>query len=185
MKRIYTITLDGDDPLYGNFKNDIRMIAMMVYLEIDDSYSYGTYSPLDKSKYLKRNKLRLLPYDLDFNVFNKCAYSLESDLSNNKKLKYEPFIVNQRTFAFTIVDDDFDEDKLRKIVMQVLGNLKLGYRIRIESFPYEAKDADDVRFRDKTVRGIQKVFLPFCGRSRTRKRKNSLFEFRKLGKIAI
>ena len=159
MKKIYTFTIDSDDCLSGRFKDDIRIIASLVYEEI---YNYigDDINPLDVNKNIVYNDI-CYRCGRVFDSYNGSYYMLISDKYDDGYINYEPFLVGKKTFGITVVDDSFDITIMNSIVQYVLSLLKLNYKIIIEEFSYEAKDINDERFRDDAMNKIYDKFT--CG----------------------
>lgn len=148
MKKIYTVTLEGGDRLSGGFKDNLRIVAVEVYAHIKGLYGDGN-TPLDIDKCIVPNGLRYL-YDTSLNYYTRTNFRLDSDLNSNKKIRYEPFIVDPKTFGITIVDDDFGEEELRKIVEYILRLFVLRYRINIKCFPSVSENKEVKRCTGET-----------------------------------
>lgn len=151
MKTIYTFTLSSDDvPSSGRInEDDLRLIAYMVYNEI-----YNYYGEDDK---ILNSNDRIIYNNLREN-FNGYRYRFQSDLVPQKYVYYEPFIISNHTFGFTIVDNNFDIHKVNEIVEYVLNLLRLNYKVKIKCVDYDALNMYDERYRDDALSLIYENF---------------------------
>lgn len=152
MKKIYTVTLDGEDCLSGRFRDNIRIIASMVYDQIYNYVGEGVI-PLNINNHIVYNNLHCGRY-LCPGYYGDSNYKLDSDIYDDGYINYEPFIVGKRTFGMTIIDDSFDITIIEKIVQYVLNLLKVNYKVAIEIFPYESKNINDESHRDAAMNQI-------------------------------
>lgn len=148
MKKIYSFTLDSDEypSVRRNIYSDLRLIAYMLYSEIYNYYGEND-SPLDINPLIKYNNLNEVK-DLFF------AYKFDSDKYDDGYTYYEPFIVGERTFCFTIIDDNFDDKIIKEILHYVMKILKVKYNVTINTYEYNAKDINDEKNREEAMRRI-------------------------------
>ena len=152
MKKIYAITLDGEEYLSGRFRDNIRLISAVVYEQIyhyNDEYSI----PLNINRCIVHNDL-CYARTFGSGCYNDSHYRLSSDEYDDGYINYEPFIVGNRTFGLTIVDDSLDMAIVESIVKYALNLLRLNYKFKIEVFPYESKNIDDESHRDVAINQI-------------------------------
>lgn len=168
MKKIYTFTLESDDYPSGRIRDDIRIIAAMVYEEIYNYIGDGVI-PLNINKYIVYNQIGY-SYRMSCGIDSGNRYVLKSDIYDDGYINYEPFIVGNKTFGMTIVDDSFDIIIVKQIVNYVLNLLKLNYRVLIEEFSYQSKNIDDESCRDFAINKIYNKFS-YEGGKRTRLRR--------------
>lgn len=125
---------------------------MIVYEQIyyyNDEYSI----PLNINRYIVHNDLRYTSY-IGITFRNEGHYKLSSDEYDDGYINYEPFVVGNRTFGLTIVDDSLDITIVERMVEYALNLLRLNYKFKIEIFPYESKNIDDESHRDSAINEI-------------------------------
>lgn len=136
MKKIYSITLDDDVPLSDNIGSDIREIAFWLYEELGKFNKpivcFDSEKTIDKSGLIK-NEL----YDIRNN--GKYEYKFASDYSKVDSRMFEPFVLNNNTFAFTTYDGAISDTEIAVILENVLKILRLDYHFSIDSITYDDK----------------------------------------------
>lgn len=148
MKKIYTFTLEGDDYPSSKYIENLRLVAHFLYHEI---LNYGNYiSPLNLNKNIRYNELNEGINHLGI------KYYFDSDECQDNFINYEPFIVGENSFGFTVNDDMINEDTISVLLQYVLSILGLNYEVRINSLCYDSRDNDDERYRSKAVKEILK-----------------------------
>ena len=147
MKTIYTFTLESDSCCLDKLDNDIRLFAYMLYEDIYDYYD-GVDIPLDINK------------NITYNGINErlSGYYLDSDEYDDGLIDYEPFIVCNNTFAFTIIDGLMGMDVICDLVDYLLKLLKLDYKVIINAWNYDAKSIDDESNRSRVIYSIYNKF---------------------------
>lgn len=147
MKKIYSFTLSSDEYPSSSriFADDLRLIAYIVYCEIYNYYGED-YIVLDVNNNIEYNKLN--------ENCHKYKYRFDSDLYDDGYIYYEPFIVGDDTFCFTIVDDEFTIDNIMQIFQYVLNLLKMNYNMSFNIVSYVARDIDDERYRNVAINTI-------------------------------
>lgn len=137
MKRIYTITLDDDDiPLSHNIGSDIREIAYWIYEELSkfDEQILCIDIDQDKSKDgLLKNELYDIPSKEGY------IYKFDSDLKDIDNRIFEPFVLDDKTFGFTIYDGRLTDGEISIILDGILKLLKMNYKYTIDSVVYDDK----------------------------------------------
>ena len=90
----------------------------------------------------------------NFSEYGIINYKMDSDIYDDGYINYEPFIVGNKTFAITVVDDKYGIEFLEKVIRYNLSLLKLHYKFKIEVFPYESKNIDDESHRDEAINEV-------------------------------
>ena len=110
MNKIYMVSLDDEVPLSNIIENKMKILCYLVYDEIR-GIEYEQYTKillLDKIMY---NEL-LEKKDVDDNDY---TYRFEhEDITDGK---FEPFMIDKKSFAFTIVDDKLSENELKDFII--------------------------------------------------------------------
>lgn len=142
MKRIYVFTLETDNMEY-NYKNNLRLLAYMLYESIYNYYGDGKI-PLNLSDGIVCNKL-------NETMVNK-EYKFDSEICGEENnYYYEPFLVGDNSFAFTIVDDSFDINIIKQLLNQNLSLLKMDNKVNINVVTYYSVDEMDESYRRTAV----------------------------------
>ena len=138
MKELYVISLDDDIPLQSNIANDIRQIAYFLYDELD-RYDRHILC-IDDDNSLIRNEL----YEVYLNSNDtQCTYKFTSDKSSIDYRHYEPFMIDDRSFGFTIYEGSLTTDEIVSSLNTVLFFLHLNkekYQFNISSIKYNTFD---------------------------------------------
>ena len=145
MKRIYAFTLKTDEEYTKEVNSNLKLIAYMLYETIRNFWDGGR-SPLSMSKNVKYNML----LDKD----DEYQYRFYSDVHDVGKTYYEPFLLSDYTFCFTVYDDVIDEDLIRYLLKNVLGLTRTDYEFDITSIDYFSEHEDDERYREKAIKEI-------------------------------
>lgn len=146
MKRIYAFTLKTDGPTYDEkFSGDLRLIAYMLYETIYGSRD-GDLNFLNVNKNIRYNMLN--------EKYDGYSYRFNSDLDDDGITYYEPFIVGEDTFCFTVFDDLINEEAIRYFLKNALSLVRLDYEIDIISVSYYSRNKDDERCREKAIKYI-------------------------------
>ena len=129
MKKIYTITLDDDIPLSESISSDIKQIAYFLFEEID-KYDRQILV-VDDNRNLIRNEL--------LESYNNGRYNFrfESEHTNIDNYRYEPFLINDRSFGFTVYDGSITEEEILSLLNNVLIFFGLNYKFNIDSIYYD------------------------------------------------
>ena len=156
MKTIYSFTLSSDEyPSYSKrFNDDLRLFAYMLYNEV-----YNYYGDVDNVL----NINPLIEYN-DLMEFSNLGfdYRFISDIKDDGYTYYEPFIVGERTFCFTTFSDNIDERIIENSLDYIMRLLKMNYSVSINKYSYMAKDINDERNREDTIRKIFDDFKTVC-----------------------
>ena len=131
MKRVYTFTLDDDIPLSENIGSNIREIAYWLYTEIINFDWPILWAIENKNSGLIVNEL------LDINYKGIYTYKFTSDDANTDYRKYEPFMISNTSFGFTVIDGSISEEEILKILNRILYMTGFKYKFNINSIVYE------------------------------------------------
>ena len=128
MKKIYVVSLDDEIPLSPKIEDEMKVLCYLVYDEIQ-GYEYS-----DNSKILCHDDVfynELLEKNVDGEYIHRFRYDdIESGM-------YEPFMINGRSFAFTVNDGAIDEAEINNIIHNVRYFAHVGYNVNISSVTYE------------------------------------------------
>lgn len=169
MKKIYTFTVEGEDQSSDVFRSNLRLLAYLLYESLY-KYDEEPYRPLIINKNIVYNGIH------DENIFDR-GYYFDSDIHNMKMIDYEPFIIGNNVFGFTVNDELISEEEIKELVDYVLRLTKLSYRISVNSFGYISRGLDDERNRDKAFKEIFNYF--HCKSTRKSSFVRSLSKFTK------
>ena len=151
MKRIYTVTLDDDDiPLSHNIGSDIREIAYWIYEELskyDEQILCVDNDQAMNSEGLIKNEL----YDISSK--DGYIYKFDSDLKNIDSRVFEPFILSDKTFGFTVYENSLSGSELSVILDSILKLLRMNYAYSINSILYDDKN---IKNRFKAIDNISR-----------------------------
>ena len=124
MKKIYTFTLDDEVPSDELF-NDVKVIAHLLYEELkNEEYDTKILVSIDKHK---ENVL------YETKVMNDYQYKFLSEIENDSKTLYEPFLINHIGFGITIYDGSISEPLLNYLFKNVLKTIRKPYNFSIFS----------------------------------------------------
>ena len=148
-KKIYTFTMDDEDYPSREFKDNIKVIASLVYDELK-CLDYENPKPiLVHGKKICDNIL------YETNVFNgDCRYTFISEKYGKENYLYEPLLLDDKTFGVTVYDENITMHEMTTIIDNVLKLLRLNYQFSIDEFSYISKDADDESKRGMTIKKI-------------------------------
>lgn len=129
MKKIYTITLDDEVPLSDIVSSDIKEIAYCLFEEMD-KYDRPILVVGDNNN-LVRNEL--------LESFNgkRYNYRFESESSKIDNYRYEPFLINSRSFGFTVYDEATTDEEIMTFLNNVQHMLGFNYKFNIDSVYYD------------------------------------------------
>ncbi len=129
MNKIYMVSLNDEVPLSTIIEKKMKILCYLVYDEIR-GIEYEQYTKillLDKIIY---NEL-LEKKEID----NDYTYRFEhEDVTDGK---FEPFMIDKTSFAFTIMDDKLSENELKEIIERKKVEAGLHYNFTIDSVTYE------------------------------------------------
>lgn len=142
MKKIYTFTLESEDYPSERFRYKLRLFAYLMYGELYN-YDGDGFTPLNINDKIVCNRIYDGKYD--------GQYYLDSDVYDDGYINYEPFLIGNRSFGLTVVDDTIDENVLYELIRQVLFIMKFDCKVKINSVSYEATDINDETHRRKAL----------------------------------
>ena len=128
MKKIYTISLDDEVPLSDKVIDDIKVICYLVYDDIkifDDKYG----KPVTLVSGVSYNEL----YEkktLDGTYAHRFKYN-DPVLGN-----YEPFMIGNNSFAFTVEDGCLDDSDVMAVVEEAKRMLGVDYHFKLDTVTY-------------------------------------------------
>ena len=129
MKKIYTITLDDDIPLSESISSDIKEIAYFLFEEIA-KYDRQILV-VDDDRNLIRNELLESYHNGRYN------FRFDSEHTDIDNYRYEPFLINDRSFGFTVYDGSIDEEEIQSLLNNVLIFFRLNYKFNIDCLYYD------------------------------------------------
>lgn len=146
MKRIYAFTLEGEDCLSSKFRNNLRLIASLLY-EYIYNYDGDGFTPLIINESIKFNPI--------YSANGRNEYYLKYDKYSEKYINYEPFLIGECSFALTIDDEVISEDIMHELMNQALFEVslleKINYAYTVRTVSYFSKDKEDEKNRRKAV----------------------------------
>lgn len=138
MKKIYTFTLDDEVPSDELF-NDVKVIAHLLYEELkNEEYDTKILVSIDKHK---ENVL------YETKVMNDYQYKFLSEIENDSKALYEPFLINHIGFGITIYDGSISEPLLNYLFKNVLKTIRKPYNFSILSITHNASPKEELMIR--------------------------------------
>ncbi len=138
MKKIYTFTLDDEVPSDELF-NDVKVIAHLLYEELkNEEYDTKILVSIDKHK---ENVL------YETKVMNDYQYKFLSEIENDSKTLYEPFLINHIGFGITIYDGSISEPLLNYLFKNVLKTIRKPYNFSIFSITHNASPKEELMIR--------------------------------------
>ena len=137
MKRIYTITLEDDDvPLSHNISSDIREIAYWLHEELDKFDEPILCVDSDQEK----NSDGLIKNELyDISTKEGYIYKFDSDFKKVDYRLFEPFILTDKTFGFTVYENSISGGEISIILDSILKLLRMNYKYTLKSVVYDDK----------------------------------------------
>ena len=142
MKKIYTFTLGSEDYPSEKFRYDLRLFAYWMYDKLYNYYGDG-FIPLNLNNNIKYNAIH--------EGIKRGEYYLDSDIFDDGYIYYEPFLIGERSFGLTVIDDSIDEKTLQDLIKEVLSELQLDYSVIIGSACYCSKSSNDESQRRKAI----------------------------------
>lgn len=145
MKRIYAFTLDSDDYPSNKFRQNLRLIAYLLY---DSVYNFGDIDskrPLIINNSIKYNTI----YEGGYG--HNGGYYLRYDDYDERYINYEPLVLGEKSFALTVDDSLISEEDMCLLLEQNLGLMRVNYKYKINSIAYGSKDKDDEKNRKKSI----------------------------------
>ena len=132
MKEIYAFTLDDDIPLSNEVSSYLREIAVLLYDELNI---------FDKNILCTEDDNLIYNYLLETysNETHSYVYKLLSDRANSDFRLYEPFVLNDRTFAITIYKDSVSMEEMQYYLNRIMNSLRLNYKFNIITEEYNGR----------------------------------------------
>ena len=136
MKRIFMVSLEDDDvPLSHNITNDIREIAYCVHEDLskfDERILCIDDGKRTSQDGLRKNELYEKP------TINGYVYRFDSDLTSSIDSRlFEPFILSDRAFGFTVYENSISGSEIQVIIDNVLKLLRMNYKYTLNSMVYD------------------------------------------------
>ena len=145
MEKIYTISLDGDIPLSDNLLNEIKLLCFLVYDSIKN-LEYDNIDPILCNDGVIYNEL------IDSRVGNQ--YDYHFTYNDFESGKYEPFMIDNTSFGFTINGDMLTDDKLLEIIGDCKKILRINYNFKVYKYKYD----DDKKHKNRLI-ALKKILL--------------------------
>lgn len=150
MKTIYTFTMK-DNNSFANYASKLRLLAYMLYDSIYNYYGEGKF-PLNINENIIYNKINEDSRD-------RTIYKFDSELCGEEdNYYYEPFLIGNNSFGFTIIEDDFDINIIKRLLKENLTLLNLDCQIDISTFVYEASELSDETNREMAIGAIMEKY---------------------------
>lgn len=129
MKKIYIVSLDDDVPLSDETLNKIKVLCYLVYDSIKELECDEYSKTLDIESNIIYNEL--------LETKKGDSYIYEFKYNNCEFGKYEPFMVNNTSFAFTVNSDKLSENELADIIEKSQKFAMFHFNFKIDSITYE------------------------------------------------
>lgn len=143
MKKIYTFTLDDEVPSKELY-NDVKVIAHLFYEELkNEEYDTKILVTTDK------HKCNIL---YETKIMNIYQYKFLSEMENDNKALYEPFLINSIGFGITIYDNSIPEPLFNYLFQNVLKTMRKSYNFNIQSITYDASYKEELAIRKKIIK---------------------------------
>ena len=172
MKKIYAFTLDSDDYPSDRFRYNLRLIAFLLY---DLIYNYNDlgFTPLILNKSIRFNNI--------YNGYGGNRYRLEYDEYNLKYVNYEPFIIGNKSFGFTVNDEYIDLNTICDLMKEVLLLINVYYKYKVDTINYDSKNLEDESNRKRAINQLYNIIENVNNRENNlvKKRKFNLGSFRR------
>lgn len=137
MRKVFAITLEDDDiPLSHDLGSDIRELAYWIYSELgkfDEQILCIDNDQEQNTEGLIKNEL------YDVKTEDGYAYKFESDIKNIDNRLFEPFILSDNTFGFTVYEGSLSDSELKAILDSALKLLKMNYKYKIDVILYNER----------------------------------------------
>lgn len=148
-KKIYVFELD-DEYSSNNYKNDIRVIAEVMYEEVREVDCISSKQIIIHSNGIYDNIL------YESKVGNEYRYTFESEKVNSNYELYEPLLINDRMFGITVYDESIEMYEMVRILNRVVEFLGMNYHFSIREIIYDSKNDNDESNRRNALKGIDK-----------------------------
>lgn len=132
MKTIYTISVDEDVPQSIDLIEHMKVLCYFIYDELRNM-KYDSHESIICTDNLISNQL------LESYVDNKYYYRFK--YNDYSKGIYDPFMITDLSFGFTVNSDMINSVELDKVINKVKNLINFNYDIVIKSYSYmEDKD---------------------------------------------
>ena len=129
MKRIYIVSLDDEVPLSPQVIDNIKVLCSLVYDEIQGIEYETGQKILHRDAFIRYNELR--------EKKEKDGYTHRFINDTPETGEFEPFMLNDRSFAFTINDDLIGAKEIEDIIYMDRIYYKSPGKFSIDSVTYE------------------------------------------------
>lgn len=147
MKRIYTITLEDGEYPSNDVERNMKFLATLLYEEVMNlEYGFGSI--------LYRNNLI---YNELFESGSKGSinYYFKSEKNSDGYEMYEPFVLNNTSFGFTVYDGKIDSGMVQVLLEHIQKIMNISYKFKIDDTLVFDKDKERIRllkeFKKKKV----------------------------------
>ena len=137
MRKIYTITLEDDIPLSIVDLGNIKGIAYLLYSEISNIDKPILCTNENTKEELIINELK------EKNIGGKYLYSFISDKDKDNYYKYEPFMINNNSFGFTVFDNSITDTEIAILLDNVFKFIGYKFNYKIDSIYYDENKKND------------------------------------------
>ena len=128
MKRIYVVSIDDEVPLSDKLADGIKVLAFLLYDEIR-GYEYEDCQILCHDDIIYNELLEKKENDNKY-IHRFTHNDVESGM-------YEPFMINDRSFAFTVIDGTISDAEIKGIIDRLRLFSKVNCSLNIHSVTYE------------------------------------------------
>ena len=148
MKKIYTFTLDDSEVLSERSKNDLRLMAYLVYDQLVAYEMRENKNLLVRGKYIKENEL----YErMENGIYH---YRFASDEIYMENYFFEPFLINDYSFGMTVYDGVISNMEIEMILDSVISLIHFDKEIYIDSIVYDSINEND---EDNRIDAIKRI----------------------------
>ena len=138
MKKIYTISLDDEIPLSDELLNEIKMLCFLVYDSIK-ILEYDEIEPILNYDGIIYNEL--------LESYSNGCFHYRFTYDNYESGKYEPFMIDNKSFGFTVNDSKLDDEELVKILDENKKMLNMKYNFKVNAYVYK----DDKKHKNRLI----------------------------------
>ena len=170
MREIYAIELDDDIPLSNDVISNLKEIAFLTYDELN-KYDNHVFCADDDNLII--NDL-LEVYKEETGTYH---YTFLSDKTGTDYRLYEPFLVNGKTFAFTVYKDSIRKEDIEYTITSVLSMLSLKYKFKIMTIDYTGKRIEN---RFNAIDTLTDQLMPKKVKKRIKLRPHSILSMLKI-----
>lgn len=148
MKKIYTFTLEDEEGLSQHDRNNLKLVAYLMYDQLINYEYRENKSILVRNKYIKQNEL----YERLVNGIY--YYRFDSDLASDNEYLFEPFMIGEDSFGITVYDGIISGVEIENILDTVKKMIHFDKNIFIDSLNYNSS-LDDEDNRIDTIKRIR------------------------------